>query len=216
MAASAAGALAVLVVLGGVVWWVTAGSGWLHPDRLASHPWVPWVSGSLGLIVFVVAAWLLFPVVVTAVAGLFLEALADRIERRHYPGLPKPREVPLGEQLLASARGLLRGLGWNLLALPLYVIPGVNLIAYAFVNARLLSREYFQVVALRHLPAVATGELYRRHHWQLVRGGLLLTGLFVLPGVQLIAPLLATAWAVHRLWRRDDAVLRVALLGRKE
>jgi hypothetical protein len=37
---------------------------------------------------------------------------------------------------------------------------------------------------------------------------LVLVLLFVIPVVQLIAPLLATALTVHRLWRRDDAILR--------
>jgi hypothetical protein len=37
---------------------------------------------------------------------------------------------------------------------------------------------------------------------------LVLMLLFLIPLVQLVAPLLATALAVHRLWRRDDAILR--------
>lgn len=213
MLVSLAGAVVVLAALGALGWWLLAGGGGWRPEWLDRHAWLQWLCGGLGTALYLVAAWFLFPVIVTAVAGVFLEPLADRIERRHYPELPPPREVSVAEQLRTSARGLLRGLGWNLLALPLYLIPGVNLAAYAYINARLLSREYFQVVALRHLPAPATRELYGRHHWQMVRGGLGLMGLFVLPVVQLIAPLLATGWAVHRLWRRPDAILRVAVLG---
>jgi uncharacterized protein involved in cysteine biosynthesis len=150
----------------------------------------------------------LFPVVFTAVAGIFLEDLADRIERRHYPELPVPRKVPVAEQLHASVRGLLRGLFWNALALPLYFIPVLNVLAYSAVNSRLLSREYFQVITLRHFPAGVTRDCFRRHRPQLWREGLVLMLLFLIPLVQLVAPLLATALAVHRLWRRDDAILR--------
>jgi uncharacterized protein involved in cysteine biosynthesis len=211
MALSVAGALLVLAGLAALGWWLFAPGGWLRPAWLDRHAWGQWLSGGLGLLVFAVAAWFLFPVIVTAVAGMFLESLADRIERRHYPELPPPRDLPLGEQFRIAVRGLLRGIGWNLLALPLYLIPVVNLIAYAYVNARLLSREYFQVVAVRHLPAATAGRLYRQHHWHLIRGGLPLMALFVLPVVQLVAPLLATAWTVHRLWRRPDAILRLAV-----
>jgi len=197
-------------LVGGGVW--RGVGGWL-PAGWDGPPWGKRLAGGIALLVWVAGAGFLLPVIITAVAGIFLESLADRIERRYYPELPRPRELPLAEQLRVAVRGLLRGIGWNLLALPLYLIPVVNVIAYAYVNARLLSREYFQVVALRHLPAAAARELYRRHHWQMIRGGLVLAGLFVLPIVQLVAPLLAPAWAVHRLWRRPDAVLRVAMAG---
>jgi hypothetical protein len=46
------------------------------------------------------------------------------------------------------------------------------------------------------------------------REGLVLMLLFLIPVVQLVAPLLATALAVHRLWRREDGVLRRELAAR--
>jgi uncharacterized protein involved in cysteine biosynthesis len=202
------GAVAVVALLGGLVWWVVAGSGWLDFGWVTRYEWARWLFGGLGALVYLVAGWFLFPVVFTAVAGIFLEDLADRIERRHYPELPLPRKVPMSEQIRASIRGLLRGLFWNALALPLYFIPLVNVLAYAAVNSRLLSREYFQVVALRHFPTRVTRDCFRRHRSRLWREGLVLVLLFVIPVVQLIAPLLATALTVHRLWRRDDAILR--------
>jgi CysZ protein len=208
------GAFAVMALLGAGVWWVVAKSGWLDFEWVARYGWTRWLFGGLGALVYVVAAWFLFPVVFTAVAGIFLEDLADRIERRHYPELPVPRKVPVAEQVYASLRGLLRGLLWNALALPLYFIPVVNVLAYAAVNSRLLSREYFQVIALRHFPVDATGDCFRRHRPQLWREGVVLMLLFVVPVVQLVAPLLATSLAVHRLWRRDDAILRRELAAK--
>jgi CysZ protein len=208
------GALAVMALLGAGVWWVVSKSGWLHFEWVARYEWTRWLFGGLGAVVYIVAAWFLFPVVFTAVAGVFLEDLADRIERRHYPELPVARKVPVAEQVYASVRGLLRGLFWNALALPLYFVPVVNVLAYAAVNSRLLSREYFQVIALRHFPVDKTGDCFRRHRPQLWREGLVLMLLFLVPVVQLVAPLLATSLAVHRLWRRDDAILRRELAAK--
>ncbi len=210
------GALAVMAALGAGIWWVVAGSGWIDWGWIGRYEWTQWLFGGFGTLVYLVAGWFLFPIVLTAVAGIFLEDLADRIERRHYPDIHPPRLVPLSEQIRSSIRGLVRGLLWNLFALPLYFIPVVNVIAYATVNARLLSREYFQIVALRHLSMEDSKRCYRRHRGQLWREGLVLTGLFLIPVVQLIAPLLATALSVHRLWRRENAILRVVLMdGRK-
>lgn len=205
------GALAVMALLGAGGWWVVAKSGWLDFAWIDRYEWTRWLFGGVGMLAYLVAAWFLFPVVFTAVAGVFLEDLADRIERRHYPELPVPRKVPVAEQVYASLRGLLRGLFWNALALPFYFVPVLNVLAYAAVNSRLLSREYFQMVALRHLPVDRTRELFRRNRNRLWREGLALVLLFLVPLLQLVAPLLATALAVHRLWRRDDAILRQEL-----
>jgi len=208
---SLAGTALVIAVLAALVWWLVVRSGGQQAGWLAGTRWDEWVLGGMGSVVVLVIGWFTFPAVVTAVAGMFLEPLADRIEKRHYPELPVPRQVPLGEQVHASLRGLLRGLGWNLLGLPFYFVPGVNLIAYAIINATLLSREYFQIVALRHMGMGPAKQLYRQHRWPMVRGGLVLAGLFVVPGMNLLAPLLATAWMVHRVWRRGNSPLRAAL-----
>ena len=40
----------------------------------------------------------------------------------------------------------------NLVALFLLLVPGVNLIAFYAGNGYLLGREYFEMVAMRHLP----------------------------------------------------------------
>ncbi|MFM7180995.1 MAG: EI24 domain-containing protein [Verrucomicrobiales bacterium] len=202
------GAAMVMALLGGLVWWVVTGSGWVDFGWILRYDWSRWLFSGLGAVVYLVTIWFLFPIVFTAVAGIFLEDLADRIERRHYPELPLPRKFPLSEQIRASIRGLLRGLFWNALALPLYFIPVLNVLAYTAVNSRLLSREYFQVVALRHFPVGVTRDCFRNHRARLWRQGLALVVLFVIPVVQLVAPLLATALTVHRLWQREDAILR--------
>ena len=149
---------------------------------------------------------------VTAVTGAFLEPLADRIERRHYPSAPIPRKVPFGEQMHSSLRVLMRGIGWNLLALPFYFIPVLNVLVYIMLNSFLLSREYFQVVAVRHVSLAEAKDLYRAHRKGMLRGGLTLSLLFVIPGINLCAPLLATAWMVHRVWRSGSSPLRYRFL----
>jgi uncharacterized protein involved in cysteine biosynthesis len=207
MGLSLAGTALVFALLAGTAWWLVGQLPWLDQGWLAQTRWDDWLLPGVGVLLVVVVGWFTFPLIVTAVAGAFLEPLADRIERRHYPAAPVPRQVPLREQVHSSLRVLLRGLGWNLLALPFYFIPVVNVIVYAGLNAFLLSREYFQVVAVRHVSLAEARRLYASQRWAMLRGGLGLAVLFVVPGVNLCAPLLATAWMVHRVWRRDDALL---------
>lgn len=208
MGISLIGTALVFGGLAGLVWWLLGQLSWLNQGWLAQSRWDEWLVSGVGVVLVAVVGWFTFPLIVTAVAGAFLEPLADRIERRYYPAAPVARQVPLREQIHSSLRVLVRGLGWNLLALPCYFIPVLNVVVYAGLNAFLLSREYFQVVAVRHVPLAEAKQLYRAHRWAMLRGGLGLALLFVVPGVNLCAPLLATAWMVHRVWRREDAPLR--------
>lgn len=207
-----AGSALIFSGLAWLAWWLIGKLEWLHHGWLAKTRLDEWMLGGVGSILVLVIGWFTFPLIVTAVAGAFLEPLADRIERRHYPTAPTPRKVPIREQIHSSLRVLIRGLGWNLLALPFYFIPVVNVVVYAALNSFLLSREYFQVVAVRHVPLSEAKELYRSHRNQMLRGGLTLALLFVIPVVNLFAPLLATAWMVHRVWRRESSPLRARLL----
>ncbi len=208
MLLSLAGTLLVFCGLAWLAWWLLGKVDWLHQGWFARTSLDEWMLGGMGSILVIIIGWFTFPLIVTAVAGMFLEPLADRIERRHYPSAPAPRHVSLVEQIHSSLRVLIRGIGWNLLALPFYFIPVLNLVVYAVLNSFLLSREYFQVVAVRHVALTEARSLYRTHRWQMTRGGLTLALLFVVPGLNLCAPLLATAWMVHRVWRRENSPLR--------
>jgi CysZ protein len=61
---------------------------------------------------------------------------------------------------------------------------------------------------VRHVTLAEAKALYRSHRYEMLRGGLMLALIFVIPVVNLFAPLLATAWMVHRVWRREGAPLR--------
>lgn len=206
MALSLGGTALIFLGLAVSVGWLLARVDWL--ERLVGAVWWDvWLMSGVGVLVVAVLAWFAFPVVVTAVAGMFLEPLADRLERRYYPAVPAARAVPLTEQVASSLRVLGRGIGWNLLVSPLYFVPVLNVVVYAGLNAFLLSREYFQVVAVRHVSIAEAKERYREHRGQMLRGGLVLAAMFVVPGLNLCAPLLATGWMVHRIWGEGDLPL---------
>jgi uncharacterized protein involved in cysteine biosynthesis len=87
--------------------------------------------------------------------------------------------------------------GVNLLALPLYLVPGLNVVVFYAMNAYLLGREYFELVALRRLdPRTARG-LRRAHRLRFFIAGLLMAALFTIPVVNLVASLIAAAFMVH-------------------
>ena len=85
----------------------------------------------------------------------------------------------------------------NLLALPFYLLPGVNLVLFWVVNGYLLGREFFELVALRHLPAAEAQGLRKRHGLRVFLAGVVIALFTTVPVLNLFAPLFGTALMVH-------------------
>ena len=166
----------------------------------AFFEWRPlnWLIDLLGGLAVLVLSWLLFPAVVTAIMSFFLERIAAAVEDLDYPGRGPPRRQRIGETVAATLRLTGLTLLLNLLALPVYLlVPGINLFLFLSLNGYLLGREYFEVVALRRLDAAAARAARRRFGLRVFLGGIMIATLFGLPLVNLVAPVIATAFMVH-------------------
>ena len=161
-------------------------------------PW-PWlqtmiaVGAGLGLIVGFV--FLMAPV--TAVfAGLFLDTVSAVVEAKHYPGDPPGQPLALMTGLgIALSFGLLVLL-INLAVLPL-VFTGIGAVALVLANAYLISREYFEMAAMRHMDVRAAKTLRRREARRVFMAGLLPAAMTLFPLVNIVVPLFATAYFTH-------------------
>src|SRR5262249_39648939 len=85
----------------------------------------------------------------------------------------------------------------NVIALFLLLVPGVNLIAFYAGNGYLLGREYFEMVAMRHLSPEEARRLRKSNLATVFLGGLIIAGLASVPIANLLTPLFATAFMVH-------------------
>jgi CysZ protein len=197
----ALGTLAVLVV--GLNWLLAlaAETGYLWLDRVVE------VLGVLGTLV---VAWFLFPPVVVAVSSLFLERVVAITEERHYPALPPPRAIPIGEGVTTALRLLGLSLLLNLLALPLYFVPLVNLPLWLLLNGWLVGREYAELVGLRRVDPRTLDVLRRQQRGVFWTSGMAIAFLLSLPLVNLVAPIVGAAFMTHRFHRYcDELALRV-------
>ena len=168
---------------------VATGIGWLDPV-------LPWLTGLGGL----VAAVFLLPIVTVAVLGLFVDEVAARVEAVNYPELPHGEPASLLTGLLLTFKLLGVTLGLNLLALPLYLfLPGLNLVIFLALNGYLLSREYVEAVAQRHMAPKEIDRLRRSHRGRFLAAGVVLAGLALVPIANLLLPVAGTALMVHRL-----------------
>lgn len=156
--------------------------------------------------VLIASIFLMIPVAALFV-GLFLEDIAEAVEARHYPGLPPAVSPGLRDNLGNAARFALVLIGANLLAFVLYFMVGpfAPLVFYA-VNGYLLGREYFEMVAARHLGFREAAAFRRRHRFRVWAAGVLMAVPLTIPVMNLFIPLLGVATVTHqfhRLWRAE-------------
>lgn len=191
VAASALGLVILAASLGAV----------LLDTQLVATGWLDSLLDLLGGVGALVLAWFLFPAVAGAVAGFLLDEVVDAVERRHYPGLPPARAPGWAEQAAGALRYFVTLIALNLVCLPLYLIPGINLVAYYGLNGYLLGREYFELVAQRRLSPAETAQARRVWRLKLFSAGITIAFLLTIPIVNLLMPVVASAFMVHLFHR---------------
>ena len=170
---------------------------------LAAWHWTGWIAALLATLgVAMLAAWLFLPTVLV-VSTLFIERIAQAVEERHYPWLPPPSPAALHAQFWDAAALALQVLLLNGLAvlLALLPIPGVGLVLALLISGWAIGRGLFVAVAMRRMGRLQAQALYREERWAVLLPGLLLAIAAMIPGVNLLVPILGTAAMVHVLNR---------------
>ena len=167
-------------------------------NTLTLLPW-PWAETLLavgtGVALFVAFFFLMAPV--TAIfAGFFLDDIAARVETAHYPRDPPGRPLGLTQALTTSAQFAIIVLAVNLLALPM-VFFAVGAFVLVVANAYLISREYFEMIAMRHMGVAEARLLRRENSPAILLAGFVPALLSLVPFANLLTPLFATAYFVH-------------------
>ncbi len=187
-------ALGTIVLFGALL----TGFGWLLTHtNLFDIGWVETGIDLLGGVAGLVLAWLMFPAVMVVVSSTMLDGIVDAVERRHYPQLPPPRRIPIWRSILEGLKFLGLVVLVNLLALPFYFIPVVNLFVWFLVNGYLIGREYFELVAIRRLDPARVKFLRDDRRMGLFAAGIIIAFLSSLPLVNLLVPVLAAAFMAH-------------------
>jgi CysZ protein len=192
---SLAGALLVFLLLAVLFWNVTS-----YLDAGLAR-WIDWAAHAGTVFLTVALVWLLFPVAVTSVAGFFLEEVAEAVEARYYPGQPPARRQPVAALVWTGVRFAAVAILLNLLLVPIYLIllvfPPLYLVVFYVVNGYLLGREYFELVAYRRLEERMADAMRRAFRGRLTLAGVVMALMLTIPVFNLVAPIAATAFALH-------------------
>ncbi|WP_119390239.1 sulfate transporter family protein [Taklimakanibacter lacteus] len=143
-----------------------------------------------------VLAFFMIPPVTALFAGLYLDHIAGLVERKHYPADAPGRELPMAKAILLGLQFGLLVLIVNLAVLPMLFF-GIGAIVLLLVNAYLLSREYFEMAAMRHMPVEEARLLRKENSPRILAAGLIPAALALIPIVNLTVPLFSTSYFVH-------------------
>ena len=178
---------------------------WLAMPWLdALLPGTPAWAGWLGVVAAIVAgiglalglAMLIAPVT-ALIAGLFLDDVAELVERTDYPADAPGKAMPAIPALWMSLKFLGVVILGNIVALLLLLVPGINIAAFFVVNGYLLGREFFEFAAMRHRPEAEARAMRRRNRFNVFLAGLVIAGFLAVPLLNLLTPLFAAAMMVH-------------------
>jgi len=197
----------VLIIVAGVVldrlilWLVGTGSTSVE-TTLGPHAHLPvsalaWlfsIAASLGV---VVGSIFLMPAVTAFVASFFADQIGAEVERAYYPADPPGRTLPLARAMIEGTKTALLAIVVYLCAVPLLFLVGFGAVIFFLATAWLLSREYFELAALRFRPAEEAKALRRRNATRVFIAGLFIAAFVSIPIVNLATPLFAMALMVH-------------------
>ena len=165
---------------------------------LTLAPW-PWAETVLAIgtgLVLVAASFFLMAPVTAIFAGLFLDDIALRVEARHYPQDARGTPLTMARSLVIALQFAAVVLAVNLAILPL-VFTGIGAAVLIAANAYLIGREYFEMVAMRHMPAAEARLLRKAYTPRIFAAGIIPAILSLVPLLNLAMPLFATSYFVH-------------------
>lgn len=186
--------------------WVDA----LIPGMPEWAGWLSFIFGIFASIGLALALALLLSSVTAIIAGLFLDDVAEVIEKRDYPTDRPGTAMPIGAAILSSLKFFGIVLVGNIIALMLLLVPGINIVAFFLVNGYLLGREFFEFAAMRFRSPDEARLFRSRHSGTVFAAGLVISGFLAIPILNLLTPLFAAGLMVHlhkMLSRRDVVVV---------
>ncbi|WP_027142194.1 sulfate transporter family protein [Mesorhizobium sp. WSM3626] len=170
---------------------------WLQTLLPGIPSWAGWLGGLIAAIALAFGMALLVAPVTAVIAGLFLDDVAEVVERTDYPGDPAGRAMPALRSLVLAIKFFGVVILGNIVALLLLLVPGINIAAFFIVNGYLLGREFFEFAAMRFRPEEDARALRRHYAGTVFLSGLVIAAFLAVPLLNLLTPLFAAAMMVH-------------------
>jgi CysZ protein len=182
-------------------WFATSGEVWLEASLgpgfhtpLNILAWIVSIAAGLGV---VFGAVFLMPAITSLVASVFVDDVADHVERAHYPAERPGTALPVGLAMTEGVKTALLTILVYLIALPFVFVAGAGFIAFFIATAWLLGREYFELAAMRFRSPAEAKAMRKQNAAAVFTAGLVIAAFVSIPIVNLATPLFGMAFMVH-------------------
>lgn len=132
---------------------------------------------------------------------LYLDDIVDAVENKHYPDRKAGKRLGVGHLAYLGLRLAFMIVLLNLIAIPFYIIffwtGFIPLVIFYILNSYLLGWGYYEMVAVRHLGVRESGRHRKSIRGQVLMGGGTITLFYIVPIVNLVAPILGAAILTH-------------------
>jgi CysZ protein len=173
--------------------------------------WVLSIMAGLGIIT---GALFLMPAVAAFVGSFFVDEIADAVEREHYPAEPLGRALPFFPALIEGLKFAALALLVYVCALPFILFAGLGVVILFLANAYLLSREYFELAAMRFRPPGEAKAMRKANAIYVFLAGLIVAVFVSIPILNFATPVFAMAFMVHIHKKLSDPRFKVVEAAR--
>lgn len=182
-------------------WFATHGEVWLEgllgPSWHASLEVLAWIISIAAGLGVVFGAVFLMPVITSLVASLFVDDVAEHVEREHYPAERPGVALPFNQAIYEGVKTALLTILVYLIALPFVFLAGAGFLIFFLATAWLLGREYFELAAMRFRSAEEAKAMRRDNAATIFTAGLFIAAFVSIPIVNLATPIFGMAFMVH-------------------
>jgi len=182
-------------------WFADSGGVWaegmLGPNfhsTLNVLSWIVSITAGLGV---VLGGIFLMPAITSLVASLFVDGVADHVEREHYPAEQPGVALPVAIAMTEGVKTALLTILVYLVAVPFVLFAGVGFIVFFIATAWLLGREYFELAAMRFRSPADAKAMRKDNAATVFTAGLFIAAFVSIPIVNLATPLFGMAFMVH-------------------
>ncbi|MDE2377284.1 sulfate transporter family protein [Bradyrhizobium sp.] len=182
-------------------WFATYGESWLEQllgpgwhSALEVLSWIVSIAAGLGV---VFGGILLMPAITSLVASLFVDEVADHVEREYYPAEQPGVALPFAQAMQEGVKTALLTILVYLVVLPFVFLAGAGFLIFFVATAWLLGREYFELAAMRFRPPEEARAMRRDNAATVFTAGLIIAAFVSIPVINLATPIFGMALMVH-------------------
>jgi len=181
-------------------WLSTSGETWAESTLGGYHSalnvlsWVVSIAAGFGILF---GAVFLMPAITSLIASVFVDDVAEAVERAHYPADRLGAALPITRSLIEGSKTALLAILVYLIALPFVFFAGAGLFVFFFATAYILGREYFELAAMRFRPVAEAKAMRRDNAATVFTAGCVIAAFVSIPIINLATPLFGMAFMVH-------------------